>query len=265
MWAFEHLLLLTFLAAVAVLMVASAGFYLSVKRFPGYRATGQVITVTMTLALAIVLSVGLYQSWTARRERDQRVWIERGRHLQQLQLVLRTESESLYRLAAALREGRYFTLVANDARKAVWHDGPLTADVERHFPDYFRERERLIRDILEHDSILGRVRQAVSTSLTLTEAMEPNRAELVPALVKKCGGASPDVSFVRLAADSSQAADAARVYQQYPCTVDVARMCQALLERAADLADAASQASEAARRYAEETVLRGSCTYAPEE
>jgi hypothetical protein len=38
-----------------------------------------------------------------------------------------------------------------------------------------------------------------------------------------------------------------------------------LFDRAEDLADAALLASAAARRYAEETVLHGSCTYAPGE
>jgi hypothetical protein len=36
-------------------------------------------------------------------------------------------------------------------------------------------------------------------------------------------------------------------------------------DRAEDLADAALLASAAARRDAEETVLHGSCTYAPDE
>jgi hypothetical protein len=43
------------------------------------------------------------------------------------------------------------------------------------------------------------------------------------------------------------------------------RRSQMLVDRAADLAEAASRASEAAARYAEETVLHGSCTYAPPE
>jgi hypothetical protein len=63
------------------------------------------------------------------------------------------------------------------------------------------------------------------------------------------------VSFVRLADSSSPALDATQVFDRYHCTTDLTRMCQALLDRAADLADAALQAGEAARRYAEETVF----------
>ena len=59
------------------------------------------------------------------------------------------EMEALNGIAGALRDGRSFTEVANDARQAVWHDDVLTTDVERHFPEYARERKRLIQNILE--------------------------------------------------------------------------------------------------------------------
>jgi len=283
MWSFEHPMFLTLAAVVAVIVLAYGGFYLFVNKFPGHRGAGQVVTVTRTIAVCIVFSVGLNQLWGARRDRDQRVWTARSQHLQRLQILLRAESESLTGMAQALREGRYFALVADDARKAVWRDDTLTTDIERHFPEYFRERERLIRTILEHDSKLGHIRQIVSATLRLTEATEFYRSDLVPALVKKCGGAAPGVSFNHIADNSAfrrmggrssgvrnpdqimPMRDAFRTYEQYRCTSDLARMCQSLFDRAADLADAALVASEAARRYAEETVLHGSCTYAPAE
>jgi hypothetical protein len=282
-WSFEHLIFLTLLSAVAVSVLACAGFYLSATRLSRHRVAAQVLSVTVTIAMSVIFSVCLSQMWGARRDRDRRVWTARHEHLQRIQQVLRAESESLKAIAQALREGRYFTLVANDARKAVWQDDTLTVDIERHFPEYFQDRERLIRAILEHDSERGRIRQIVSATLQLTEATEPYRSELVPALVNKCGGAAPGISFVRIASDSAlpriggdtagadnrdesiAMADAIRTYEQYRCRSDVTRMCQSLFDRAADLADTASLASEAARRYAEETVLHGSCTYAPAE
>jgi hypothetical protein len=265
MWSFEHLIFFTVLAALAVVAIAAGGLYLSIRALRHYRVAVQAVTVTATIAVAIVFSVGLGQLWGASRDRDRQVWAARSRHLSELQILLRSEAESLKGIAEALRAGRYLTEIANDARQAVWHDDTLTADVERHFPEYYREREKLIREILEHDSMLGRIRQAVSSSLELTEATEPYRSTLVPALVRKCGGAAPGVSFVRLADSSSPALDATQVFDRYHCTTDLTRMCQALLDRAADLADAALQAGEAARRYAEETVLHGSCTYVPAE
>jgi hypothetical protein len=265
MWPFEHLIFLTGLAALAVVIVASGGLYLSLTALRDHRVGVQVMTVTATIAIAVIFSVGLGQLWGARRDRDERVWAARGRHLGQLQTLLRTEAESLKAIGQALRAGRYLTQVANDARQAIWQDDTLTTDVERHFPEYYREREKLIREIVEHDSMLGRIRQVVSSSLQLTETTERYRQELVPALVRKCGGAAPGVSLVRLADSSSPAPDAAQIFDRYHCTADLTRMCQALLDRAADLADAALQASEAARRYAEETVLHGSCTYVPAE
>jgi hypothetical protein len=278
MWSFAQLLALTLLAVVAVITVACAGFYLSV-RFPGHRVAGRIFSVTVTLAMAIIFSISLNHLWGATRDRDQRVWTARGQHLQRLQLLLRAESESLKGIAQALRQGRYFTLVADDARKAVWQDDTLTSDVERHFPEYFLERERLIRQVLEQDGERGQIRQVVSASLQLTQTTEPYRAEIVSAVVNKCGGAAPGISFRHVAAISSPPgmsasgtpdqsdpmSDAIRTHEQYRCTVELTRMCQALLDRAADLADTALVASLAARRHAEETVLHGSCTYAPAE
>jgi hypothetical protein len=265
MWPLEHLIFLTGLAALTVVIFAGVGLYLSITALRNYRVAVQVVTVTTTMAVSFIFSVGIGQLWGARRDRDERVWAARSRHLGQLQALLRTEAESLKAIAQALRVGRYLTQVANDARQAVWEDDTLTSDVERHFPEYYREREKLIREILEHDSMLGRIRQVVSSSLPLTEATEPYRWEVVPALVRKCGGAAPGVSFAHLADSSRPAPDAAQIFDRYRCAVDLTRMCQALLDRAADLADAALQASEAARRYAEETVLHGSCTYVPAE
>lgn len=283
MWPLEHLIVVTVVAAVAIIALACTGFYLSIKKLPGHAVAGHVVNVTVSIATTIIFAIALNQLWTVKRDRDQRVWTARGQHLQRLQHVLRKESESLNVLARGLREGRYFALVANDARQAIWQDDVLTTDVERHFPQYFREREQLIRRILEHDGEVHRIRQVVSASLHLTEMTEPYRSELVPALVNKCGGSGPAVALPR-AGDSYTLSgvwgtpsgsgsppqfismrEAIRAYEQYRCVPDLSRACQSLLDRAEDLADAASSLSEAARSYAEETILPGSCTYAPAE
>jgi hypothetical protein len=283
MWVLDHMILVTILAAAALVGVAWAGFLLSVKKLPGHTVAGQVLTVTVSIGIAIFFSIALNHLWVAKRERDQRTWTARAQHLQRLQLLLRTESDSLNTLARALREGRYFTLVADDARKAIWQDDALTPDVEHHFPEYFREREQLIQRILDYDTEMGRIRQVVSASLQLSEATEAYRSDLLPALVDKCGGAGPGVSLTRtgdtytISRMSPQSSDsvtpeqlipireAVRAYEEYKCSPELSNASQSLLDRAEDLADAASIASEAARRYAEETVLRGSCSYAPTE
>ena len=257
MWPLEHLILLTILAAVAVIALACVGFSLSVRKFPGHPVAAQVVSVSLSMAITIIFSVALNQLWAAKRDMDQRAWTARTQHLQRLQLLLRTEADSLTGIARTLREGRYVAAAANEARTTVWQDDVLTTDVERHFPEYFREREQLISGILDYDREFERLRHVVSGSLQLADATEPYRSDLLPALVNKCGGTgAPGMSFTH---------DAGRTYEQYRCTPDLSRACQRLFERAADLADAASLASETARRYAEETVLHGSCTYAPAE
>jgi hypothetical protein len=275
-WSFAQLVFLTVLAAAAVIAVAGAGFSLC-ARCRSDRTAARIVSVAATIAVASVLSVGLHHAWGARRDSNRRVWAARDQHLHRLQLLLRAEAESLDGIGRALRQGRYFTLVANDARQAIWHDEVLTVDVQRHFPEYFHEREQLIRDILEHENERGHVREIVSASLQLTTATEPYRSQLVTALVNKCGGAAPGVSLLPVASNASpempgsgtdrydHMPDAMHAYEQYRCTVDLTRMSQGLLDRGADLADAASLAGATARRHAEETVLGGACTYAPAE
>lgn len=259
MWPVEHPVGATLAAAVCVGAIALATDWVATRLLPARPAAIPMVTGIVTIAVAIVLSTGLDHAWDAKRDRDAQASAARLRHLQRLQALLRAESDALKSIAQALRDGRYFALVANDARKAIWQDQTLTADVERHFPQYYREREHLIAAIVEHDGEFARARQIVSASLQLTPAEEPYRPDLVHALVRKCGGtaSSPDRML--------EATDAVREYDNYRCDPEATRGCRMVFDRADDLAEAALLASEAAGRYAEEAVLHGSCTYAPEE
>jgi hypothetical protein len=259
MWPVEHPVGATLAAAALVGALALATYWLIVRMFPDHSRAGEVVTGVVTIGVAIVLSTSLDHAWDAKRARDAQVASSRLRHLQRLQALLREESDALKSIAQALRDARYFALVANDARKAIWQDQTLTADVERHFPEYYREREHLIAAIVEHDGELARARQVVSAALHLTPAEDAYRTDLVHALVRKCGGtaSSPDRMI--------DTAEAIREYDKYRCDPEASRVCRMVFDRADDLADAALLASEAAGRYAEETVLHGSCTYAPDE
>ena len=169
----ERVILLTSIAAAILIALACVGFYLS-RNVPGRpQIAALIVTPAASLSIAIIFAVTLNHAWGAKRDRDQRNFVARGQHLQRLQALLRTESEALSGIAGALRDGRYFTQVANDARQAIWHDDVLTTDVERHFPEYFQEREHLIRAILEHDRETGRVDKDLSASLRLADSTEP--------------------------------------------------------------------------------------------
>jgi hypothetical protein len=277
MWTLDHLTLVTLSTALAVVLLAWGGFVLVIKCPPNHRRAGYLVNITASITAAAICAVGLSHLWTARRELDRRVWTARHDHLRQLQLLLGREARSLSGLSHALGERRYFTLVANDARQAIWQDEALTADVEEHFPEYVREREALIRRVLDYDREMGHVRQLVSASLRLDDGMERYRADLVPALVKKCAGAGAGLSLVQAAEDGPishrsptatdepavAASSAARRYDDYRCTPGLSAASRSLFDRADDLADAAQLLSETARRDAEDTVLHGSCTYAP--
>jgi hypothetical protein len=259
MWPAEYPAAATLVAAGLVCALALGTHVLLMKVLHGRAAANAIVTAIVTIAVAIVLSAGLNRLWDEQRERDARVASARLRHLQRLQVLLREESDALSAIAQALRDGRYFALVANDARRAVWQDQTLTADVERHFPGYYQEREHLIDAIVTHDGELARARHVVSARLTLTGSAEPYRADLVQALVRKCGGTGVRPQ------ETLPASDAIRAYDEYACDPATSRVCRMLFDRAEDLASAALLASAAARRYAEETVLHGSCTYAPDE
>jgi hypothetical protein len=258
-WAIDHLLLVTFGAAAAVLVLPLAGFFFTRKISGQTTAMAVALNATASMATAIVLAVVLHDLWAARDASSHRAWTARREHLEHLQVLLRHESDSMNDIARGLRQGRHFTEIANDARAAIWHDDVLTEDVERHFPEYARRREQLIREVLDYDTSLGDIRGMLSASLHLTEAAEPYRSDLIQALVKRCGGGAPDVSFARAASD------AAGTYDQYQCAPRLVGASRQLLDRAEDLADTASSMSAEARRHAEETVLHGSCTYAPAE
>jgi hypothetical protein len=253
--------ILTICAAAVVILLGGIGLYLSV-RFPNHRTAGYVAGAILPIATAVIFSAALSHVWASRRDREEQAWIARGRHLQRLQVLLATESASLKGIARAVRDARYFALVGNDMRQTVWQDEVLTGDVEHHFPEYFREREDLLRSVLTHDRELGRLREAVSSTLRLTAATERYRADLVPALVKKCAGTGSPALIV---ASANASVEATRLYDDYRCGSDVTRAARDLFDRAADLAEAASNVSEVARRNAEETVLHGTCTFAPPE
>jgi len=277
----DHLLLTTIVTAIVVVALTLLAFGASLRIWPARRVLAPLVAVTVAIATAIVSGVTLSQLWTAKRDAVQRQWSARRQHLQRLQILLRTESVSLDGIARGLTAGRYLTFGANDARKAIWEDEALTSDVERHFPEYFHQREALIQNVLNHETELAQVRQTVSASLLLTAGTEAFRPYLLQALVNKCAGAGSDPFFTQ--GDDGGEADrtgaprsgpdrgehdpakreALRVYAQYRCSAELVTAAQGVFDRAEDLADAASLLSESARRYAEETILHGSCTYAP--
>jgi len=261
--------LLTCVFAAILVGLAGVGFHLSRNSGRPRRMAALAVTLASQLSIAIVFGVALNRAWAAQQARDQQIRDARDQHLERIHTLLRSESDTLRALGDTLRSGRYFTQVANDARQAVWRDEALTADVEHHFPDYFGEREQLIRTILQYDDTLGRLRQRVSESLHLSGWTDPYAIELVSAVVKKCGGGYVPRTIAEESARHPErdihTRAALRAYDEYRCAPGLAADARRLLDWADDLADQAIQLSDEARRDAEEAVLHGDCTYAPAE
>ena len=172
-------------SALAVVLLPGLAFYLTTTRFSQWARAAHTLNATATLTLGVILAVTLNHLWGMKREADRRAWAARDRHLQRLKVLLENEGDSLGELARSLRQRRYFTLVANDARQAVWRDEALTSDVVNHFPEYHTEREQLILRILSYDAEMGRVRSLISRTIPPGPPEGRNSSEFLSALVQE--------------------------------------------------------------------------------
>jgi hypothetical protein len=264
MWTLDHLILVTGVSALAVVLLPCLAFYLTTTRFSQWARAAHTLNASATLALCVILAVTLNHLWGMKRETDRRAWAARDQHRQRLKVLLKNEGDSLGELARSLRQRRYFTLVANDARQAVWRDEALTSDVVNHFPEYAHEREQLIQRILSYDAEMGRVRSLISRTIPPGPPEGRNSSELLSALVQKCGGEPPEwLHSLERQAEPDRGQKTDQSYQTYRCEQEISDTAQRVLDRADDLADATSILADTAKRAAEDDVLHGSCPYAP--
>jgi hypothetical protein len=191
----------------------------------------------------------------------------RRAHLRQLQPVLRAEAEKLAEIARRiLADGRVTDLnkdrseIASELRSMFAPKGALSEDLQNHYPDYARARDRLRRSVAEQEEEFHRTVLLVMSKLSPAPGAESRRREIAGAVLEKCLEKGPGMILKAGAADDERAAF--ETYASFQPDADVAAHCERLKRRAAGISASARNLSTEALALAERTVLPGECRYA---
>ena len=191
----------------------------------------------------------------------------RRAHLRQLQPVLRAEAEKLSEVARrVLAAGRVTDLnkdrseIAGELRSMFFPSRALSEDLQNHYPDYARARDRLRRSVAEQEEEFYRTVRLVMTKLSLAAGAEPRRQEIAGAVLEKCLEKGPGMVLKAGATDDDRAAF--ETFASFQPDADVTAHCESMKQRAAGISANARKLSTEALALAERTVLPGECRYA---
>ena len=203
----------------------------------------------------------------AQEANDRRPDEARRAHLRQLQPVLRAEAEKISEVARRmLADGRVTDLnkdrseIASELRSMFSPKGALSEDLQNHYPDYSRARDRLRRSVAEQEEEFRRTVLLVMTKLSPAAGAEPRRQDIAGAVLEKCLEKGPGMILKAGATDDERAAFEA--FASFQPDADVAAHCESLKRRAAAISASATKLSTEALALAERTVLPGECRYA---
>lgn len=177
-------------------------------------------------------------------------------HLGQLRPVLRTDAEKLSEIARRIRaDGRVTDInkdrsaAAAELRSLFASHRDLSGDLQNHYQEYSQAKERLRRNVSEHEAEFYTATSLLTTKLSLPPGAEHRRLEVARSLLEKClgkgsGTAVAEDEFTAFLSDS-----------------DVTAHCESLRKRAARIAANADKLSAEALVLAERTTLPGECKY----
>ena len=190
----------------------------------------------------------------------------RRAHLRQLQPILRAEAEKLSEVARrVLAAGRVTDLnkdrseIAGELRSMFFPSRALSEDLQNHYPDYSRARDRLRRSVAEQEEEFYRTVLLVMTKLAPAVGAEPRRQEIAGAVLEKCLEKGPGMVLKAGATDDDRAAFEA--FASFQPDADVTARCASLSRRAAGLSAGARKLSSEALGLAERTTLPGECKF----
>ena len=190
----------------------------------------------------------------------------RRAHLRQLQPVLRAEAEKLAEIARrVLADGRVTDLnkdrseIASELRSMFSPKGALGEDLQNHYPDYARARDRLRRSVAEQEEEFYRTVRLVMTKLSPAAGAEPRRQEIAGAVLEKCLEKGPGMVLKAGATDDDRAAF--ETFASFQPDADVTVRCASLSRRAAGISVEARKLSSEAQGLAERTALPGECKF----
>lgn len=202
---------------------------------------------------------------------EQRLAEVRHAHLRQLQPVLRTDAEKLSEIARRIRaEGRVTDINkdrsdnAAELKALFVSDRVLSGDLQNHYSEYARAKERLRRSVSDQEEEFHKATVLVMGKLSLPPGAEHRRQEVASSLLEKClekrpGGRSRGYDGTTIVAEDERAAFEA--FTSFVPDADVAAHCESLKKRAAGISANAKKLSTEAMGLAEGTTLPGECKY----
>jgi hypothetical protein len=190
----------------------------------------------------------------------------RRAHLRQLQPVLRAEAEKISEVARRIvADGRVTDLnkdrseVATELRAMFTPNRALSEDLQNHYPDYTRARDRLRRSVAEQEEEFHRTVLLVMTKVSPARGAESRRREIAGAVLEKCLEKGPGMALKAGATDEDRAVF--ETFASYQPDADVMSRCASLGRRAAAISAGARKLSSEAQGLAERTSLPGECKF----
>jgi hypothetical protein len=197
---------------------------------------------------------------------DRRPDEARRAHLRQLQPVLRAEAEKISEVARRIvADGRVTdpskdrSEVATELRAMFTPNRALSEDLQNHYPDYSRARDRLRRSVTEQEEEFHRTVLLVMTKLSAAPGAESRRREIAGAVLEKCLEKGPGMVLKAGATDDDRAVFEA--FSSFQPDADVTSRCASLSRRAAAISAGARKLSSEAQGLAERTSLPGECKF----
>ena len=221
---------------------------------------------------------------------EQRFAEIRQAHLRQLQPVLRTDAEKLSEIGRRIRaEGRVTDVHKDRSDNAVElkslfvSDRVLSGDLQNHYAEYSRAKERLRRNVSDHEEEFRKATFLVMGRLSLPPGAEHRRQEVAWSLLEKCLEKGPGMTLTMrpdgyqytargrsrgyegttVVAEDERAAFEA--FTSFLPDVDVAAHCESLKKRAAGISENAKKLSTDAIGLVQGTTLPGECKYTERE
>src|SRR5262245_43336915 len=190
----------------------------------------------------------------------------RRAHLRQLQPVLRAEAEKISQVARRIvADGRVTDLnkdrseIAAELRAMFTPNRALSEDLQNHYPDYARARDRLRRSVGEQEEEFHRTVLLVMTKLSPAPGAESRRREIAGAVLEKCLDKDPGMVLKTGATDDDRAVF--ETFASFQPDANVTSRCASLGRRAAAIAADAQKLSSEAQGLAERTSLPGECKF----
>jgi hypothetical protein len=190
----------------------------------------------------------------------------RRAHLRQLQPVLRAEAEKISEVARRIvADGRVTdpnkdrSEIATELRAMFTPNRALSEDLQNHYPDYTRARDRLSRSVAEQEEEFHRTVLLVMTKLSPAPGAESRRREIAGAVLEKCLEKGPGMVLKAGATDDDRAVF--ETFASFQPDANVTSRCASLGRRAAAILAGARKLSSEAQGLAERTSLPGECKF----